>query len=80
MAARSASSIPHGDELDQPGARRVEHAERAVPGVDQLGRGGDDALQDRRQARLGGDQQHGVQQPAQLRLVRPARSVHRARG
>ena len=51
---------PGDDELGEGAARRVEHAEGAVAGVDELAGGVDDALQGRGQVEVGPDGHHGV--------------------
>ena len=50
----------HRDELGQPGVGLVEHSERAVAGVDELGRRLRDAPEDDRQIQLGPDGQHSA--------------------
>ncbi len=55
-----------GDEVAEPDALGVEHAECAVVGADEGGRGLGDASQDRRQVQFGADDHDGVEQVAQL--------------
>ena len=62
MAAIAVVVDAHGDELGQPGPRPVEHPERAVAGVDEIGGGLDDAAQHDRQAQLGPDRHDGVEE------------------
>ena len=54
------------DELDQPVARLVEHAERAVRGIDRLGCGLDDRVQDGVQVEVGPDREDRIEQPFEL--------------
>ena len=75
IARRSASSMPTGDELDQARVGVVEHAERAVARVDELGGELDDAVEDDGQAELGADGDDGVEQPPQAVGDRPVRTV-----
>ena len=55
-----------GQELGELRMLFVQHPERPVAGVDQVGRGFDDALQHRGQIQLGADREHRVEQPTQL--------------
>ncbi len=50
------------DELGEPGPRPVEHPERPVAGVDQVGGGLDDAAQHDREAELGPQRHDGVEE------------------
>ena len=63
-----------GDELREPGAGLVEHTERAVLRVDEIGRHLDDALQRFREVELGTDREHRVEQPTQL--TRSRQTIH----
>jgi hypothetical protein len=71
-----------GDELREPGAGLVEHAERAVAGLDQVGGRLGDAPQDARQVEVRADAQHGVEEaPQGLRagVLSEHGGVHRRR-
>ena len=57
---------PHGDELGQTGPRFVQHAQRCIPGVDQIGRRFGDATQCIGEGLLGPDRHYRVEQPEQL--------------
>jgi hypothetical protein len=58
---------PRNDELGQRLTGLVEHAERAVAGVDQLAGGIDDALQRRGEVQVGPDRHRGIDQLTQPR-------------
>ena len=64
-----------GDELGEARARLVEHAERAVGGVDEVDGAADDAPQHRRQVEVGADRQHGVEQLTPAAVRRRAHSA-----
>jgi hypothetical protein len=57
---------PHGDELGQQAAVLVQDAQRAVAGVDQVHRGGDDAPQHGVEFQMRADRGDRVQEPVQL--------------
>ena len=79
---RAACSVVHADvhELGEP-AVRGEHAERGVPGPDQLAGGLGDPAQHHRQGQPAGDRLGGAQQPAQPALGRHhlLRAIHQLR-
>ena len=56
---------PGGDELRQARPRLVQNPERAVVGVDEIGGGLDDPLEDGRQVEIGAHRQHRLHQLAQ---------------
>ena len=56
----------NGDELGEEGARLVEHAERAVASIDQVGGGFDDAPEQGGQVETRADCEHGFEKSVQL--------------
>ena len=65
MALCVSSSMPTVMNWARPVPAVVEHAERAVAGVDEVDRACDDALQHGRQVEVAADREHGVEQLAE---------------
>ena len=62
MAAMPSSSMPTVTNSASPVPAAVEHPERPVAGVDQVGGGLDDAAQHDREAELGPQRHDGVEE------------------
>ena len=60
-----------GEELGQRGAGLVEHAEGAVAGVDELGRGLHDAAQDDRETQLRADRDDRLEEVLEVLRLDP---------
>jgi hypothetical protein len=56
----------NGDELDEPSARLIEDAERAIPRIDQIGRNLDDPAKYLLEVELGADRDDRVQETTKL--------------
>ena len=79
-ARRLLVAEPDGDELGEPGAGLVEHAQRCVPGIDEIRPGLGDPSQRVGEGLLGPDRHHCVEQPEQLLRTGELETVGHRRG